>query len=277
MIGKLKKRLVVFLILAAFPILGPGAAAAEKLGGRLTLKQAIEIALKEHPTLKESKEKVTAAKYQIGSSRAAYLPQVAFTNNFYWGNSFPATSGAGTAGGPPGLGGGGTVTTDFYINRVSASQLIYDFGKTLGQIDQSRATFKQTQEDYAGNRQQVVLDARTAYFGYLAAMRARKVTEETVRQNLELVKQAKGFYDVGLRAKIDVTKAEANLFDAEASLIRAKNTVDLTRVTLMTALGLKTWPFQGVEDVIEVTRRPHSPVELKAQAINQRPEIIKNR
>ncbi|MDD2901858.1 MAG: TolC family protein, partial [Syntrophales bacterium] len=277
MIGKLKKRLVVFLILAAFPILGPGAAAAEKLGGRLTLKQAIEIALKEHPTLKESKEKVTAAKYQIGSSRAAYLPQVAFTNNFYWGNSFPATSGAGTAGGPPGLGGGGTVTTDFYINRVSASQLIYDFGKTLGQIDQSRATFKQTQEDYAGNRQQVVLDARTAYFGYLAAMRARKVTEETVRQNLELVKQAKGFYDVGLRAKIDVTKAEANLFDAEASLIRAKNTVDLTRVTLMTALGLKTWPFQGVEDVIEVTRRPHSLVELKAQAINQRPEIIKNR
>ncbi|MFZ5451809.1 MAG: TolC family protein [Thermodesulfobacteriota bacterium] len=276
MTGNLKKRLVVFLFLAAFPVLGPGAAAGEEFGGRLTLKQAIEIALKEHPSLKESKERVTAAKYQIGSSRAAYLPQVAFTNNFYWGNAFPATSGAGNTS-VPGLGGGGLGTSDYYINRVSASQLIYDFGKTLGQIDQSRATYKQTQEDYAGNRQKVVLDARTAYFGYLAAMRARKVTEETVRQNQELVKQARGFYEVGLKAKIDVTKAEANLFDAEASLIRAKNTVGLTHVTLMTALGLKIWPFHGVEDVIEVTRRPRSLTELKAQAMRQRPEIVKNR
>jgi outer membrane protein len=271
------RKVTGLLFSLALLTLGPVAAFPGEGGGRLTLKQAIDIALREHPTLKESKEKVTAAQYQIGASRAAYLPQFTFTNNLYYGNSFPATSGASGTGGPPGLGGVGANTTDYYINRVSASQLIYDFGKTLGQIDQSRATFKQTQEDYAGNRQQVVLNARTAYFGYLAAMRARKVTEETVRQNQELVKQAKGFYEVGLKAKIDVTKAEANLFDAEASLIRAKNAVDLSQVTLMTALGLKTWPYHGVEDVIEVTRQPQSLVELKAQALNQRPEIVKNR
>ena len=272
-----KKGRAVFLALAALLVLGPGAAAAAETGGRLTLKQAIAIGLREHPSLKESKERVSAAKYQIGSARAAYLPQFTFTNNLYWGNSFPATSGAAGTSGPPGLGGVGATTSDYYINRVSASQLIYDFGKTLGQIAQSRATYKQTREDYAGNRQQVVLDVRTSYFGYLAALRARKVTEETVRQNEELVKQARGFYDVGLKAKIDVTKAEANLYDAEASLIRAKNTVDLTRVTLMTAMGLKTWPYHGVEDVIEVTRQPQSLADLKARALNQRPEIVKNR
>ena len=272
-----KKGRAVFLALAALLVLGPGAAAAAETGGRLTLKQAIAIGLREHPSLKESKERVSAAKYQIGSARAAYLPQFTFTNNLYWGNSFPATSGAAGTSGPPGLGGVGATTSDYYINRVSASQLIYDFGKTLGQIAQSRATYKQTREDYASNRQQVVLDVRTSYFGYLAALRARKVTEETVRQNEELVKQARGFYDVGLKAKIDVTKAEANLYDAEASLIRAKNTVDLTRVTLMTAMGLKTWPYHGVEDVIEVTRQPQSLADLKARALNQRPEIVKNR
>ena len=272
-----KKGRAVFLALAALLVLGPGAAAAAETGGRLTLKQAIAIGLREHPSLKESKERVSAAKYQIGSARAAYLPQFTFTNNLYWGNSFPATSGAAGTSGPPGLGGVGATTSDYYINRVSASQLIYDFGKTLGQIAQSRATYKETKEDYAGNRQQVVLDVRTSYFGYLAALRARKVTEETVRQNEELVKQARGFYDVGLKAKIDVTKAEANLYDAEASLIRAKNTVDLTRVTLMTAMGLKAWPYHGVEDVIEVTRQPQSLADLKARALNQRPEIVKNR
>ncbi len=277
MIGNFKKGRVVLLILAALLVLGPAAVPAQEANGRLTLQKAIDIALKEHPSLKESKEKVAAAKYQIGASRAAYLPQFTYTHNLYYGNAFPATSGAAISGGPPGLGALGGATTDFYVNRVSLSQLIYDFGKTPGQISQSRATFQQTREDYAGNRQKVVLDARTAYFGYLAAVRARKVTEETVRQNQELVKQAQGFYEVGLRAKIDVTKAEANLYNAEADLIRAKNAVDLAQVTLMIALGLKTWPYHGVEDVIEVTRQPQSLAELKAQGLNQRPEILRNR
>jgi outer membrane protein len=276
-IGNLKKGQAVFLVLAALLVLVPAAAAAGEAAGRLSLKQAIDIALKEHPSLKESREKVTAAKYQIGAARAAYLPQVTYTYNLYYGNAFPATSGA-TSGGVPGIGSSiGGATTDFYVNRFSLSQLIYDFGKTPGQIDQSRATFHQTEEDYAGNRQKVVLDARTAYFGYLATLRARKVTEETVRQNQELVKQAQGFYQVGLKAKIDVTKAEANLYNAEAELIKAKNGVELAKVTLMTALGLKTFPFAGVEDVMEVTPQPQSLAVLKTQALNRRPEILKNR
>ncbi len=272
-LGKIKAALIFLALLALTPV----AAAAGEAGGRLSLQQTMEIALKEHPSLKQSREKVTAAKYQIGSARAAYLPQVTYTYNVYWGNAFPATSGA-VSGGPPGLGSSlGGATTDFYVNRFSLSQLIYDFGKTPGQINQSRAAFHQTEEDYAGNRQQVVLDARTAYFGYLAAQRARKVTEETVRQNQELVKQAQGFYQVGLKAKIDVTKAEANLYNAEADLIKAKNAVDLAKVTLMTAMGLQTFPYAGVEDVMEVTPKPQSLAELKAQALNRRPEIVRNR
>lgn len=253
-----------------------GAMGAEEANGRLTMQGAIDIALKEHPSLKETREKVAAAKYQIGATQAAYLPQVTYTNNLYYGNAFPATSGAGTSA-SPGIGGIGAQTTDYYVNRFSFSQLIYDFGKTPGLIDQSRSTFQQTREDYAGNRQKVALDARSAYFGHLAALRARKVAEENVAQNQILLKQAQGFYQVGLRAKIDVTKAEANLYDAEAQLIKAKNGVELSKVTLMTAMGLKTFLFKGLEDVLEVTPQPQSQAELKAQALNQRPEILKNR
>jgi len=275
--GKLGKTRAALMLVAMLLAWGPAAALAEEAGARLGLQQAIDVALKEHPTLQESKERVSAAKYQIGATRAAYLPQVTYTHNLYYGNAFPATSGAAIGGGPPGLGSIGAATTDFYVNRFSLNQLLYDFGKTPGLINQSRATFHQTQEEYTGNRQKVVLDVRTAYFGFLAAQRARKVTEETVRQNQELVKQAQGFYEVGLKAKIDVTKAEANLYNAEADLIRAKNGVELTKVNLMTAMGLKTWPYEGVNDVMEVTPQPQSLAELRAQALNRRPEIVRNR
>jgi TolC family type I secretion outer membrane protein len=250
---------------------------AQEGNGRLTIQQAIDVALREHPSLKETREKMAAAQYQIGVSRAAYLPQLSYNAYFLYGNAFPA--GTGPTGGAPGLGAGsiGGKTTDFYTSRFNFTQLIYDFGKTPGQIDQSRATFHQTREDYSGNRQKVVLDARAAFYGYLAAQRAVKVEQDNVAQNQTLLKQAQGFYNVGLRAKIDVTKAEANLYDAEASLIRAKNAADLAQVTLMNALGLKTWPYQKLEDVLDVTPTPLSLPELKAQGLQQRPEILRNR
>jgi len=279
-IGNLQKILTgfLFIFVAFLTIHGDQAAAAEEANGRLTLQRAMDIALKEHPTLKESKERVAAAQYQIGASRAAYLPQASFSSQVFYGNSFPGSTDTGVSTSPAGVGNFGIrKASDFYTNRFSFNQLIFDFGKTPGLIDQSRASFHQSREDYAGNRQLVILDVRTAYFNYLATQRARKVTEETVRQNQELVKQAQGFYDVGLRAKIDVTKAEANLYTAEADLIRAKNAVDLAKVTLMTALGMKTFPFEGLEDVLEIAPIPHTLAELRAQALERRPEMVKNR
>ena len=181
---------------------------------------------------------------------------------------------------PPGVSGfpdTANKATDYFIYRFTLNQLIFDFGKTPGQMAVSRASFGQAGEELAGTRQRVVLEARTAYYGYLAALRAQKVEEENVRQNRELLRQAQGFYKVGVRAKIDVTKAEANLYDAEALLIRAKNAVEVAKVSLMTALGLKTWPFETVVDLPEVIPQVPPLAELKEKALKQRPELVKNR
>jgi len=269
---------VLFFVLAF--ALGPAAGAAE-FPERLTLDEAVAIALKEHPTLRESRDKMDAARYGIGVSRAAYFPQMGFTWNYFYGNSFPRTArGTGAFVTSPSVASALTSTqegTNFYIYRFSLNQLIYDFGKTSGTVDQSKSTFSQTKEDYAGNRQQVVLDLRSAFYGLLAARRAQKVAEENVRQNQELYKQAQGFYNVGLRAKIDVTKAEANLANAEANLIKAKNAVDLARVSLTNAMGLKALPHKELEDVLEVAPQPRPLEELRAFGLERRPEIVKNR
>jgi outer membrane protein len=255
------------------------AAGAEEAGGNLTLKQAIDIAIREHPSIKQARETVAATRDQIGVSRGAYFPQVKFVGNYYYGNSFASTGRISSTATVGGVTGTTSIPTEssLYFYQFQANQLLFDFGKTPGIVDQSRSSFNQSQQDYFGTRQQVVLDARSAYFGYLAAQRAQKVQEETVRQNQDLLKQAQGFYKVGLKAKIDVTKAEANLYQADANLIQAKNNVALAQVTLMNALGLKTWPYKQVEDVLEVAPQPKSLEELTATALQRRPELLKNR
>ncbi len=280
----MQKLRVAYAALISFAMLisalGPAmAVGAEEAGGSLSLKQAIDIALKEHPAVKQARETVAATRDQIGVSRGAYFPQVKFVGNYYYGNSFASTGRISSTATVGGLTGTTSVPSEssLYFYQFQANQLLFDFGKTPGIVDQSRSSFNQSQQDYFGTRQQVVVDARTAYFGYLAAQRAQKVQEETVRQNQDLLKQAQGFYKVGLKAKIDVTKAEANLYQADANLIQAKNNVALAKVTLMNALGIKTWPYKQVEDVLEVTPQPRPLEELTATALQRRPELLKNR
>jgi outer membrane protein len=257
-----------------------GGVQGEEGKGKLTLDEAVQAALKNNPVVAESKERESAAKEQIGVSKSGYYPQVRFTGDYFYGTAFsrrvtgaPEITAPGTVAVPTAI---ERVAADFFIYRFSANQLLYDFGRTPGQVAQSRAGHKQAGEDYANTRQQVVLDTRAAYFEYLASVRAIEVAQENVRQNQELLKQAQGFYDVGLVARIDVTTAEANLANAEAELIRAKNLADVSRVALMTVLGMKTWPYTEVEDILEVSPKPLTLEDLKAQALTQRPEIRRN-
>jgi len=271
----------LFLIIVGLTsLLIVDAAVAEEAGGNLSLDQAIGVALKEHPSVKQFRENMAASREAIGVARANYFPQANFLGSYYYGNAFasslrPQTS-SGAVGGMSSAG-VSTSAGHYYFYQFQANQLLYDFGKTPGTVAESRANFKGSEQDYFGTRQQVVLDLRTAYFGFLAARRAMKVQEETVRQNQELTKQAQGFYQVGLKAKIDFTKAEANLYQAEANLIQAKNNVELAKVTLMNALGIKTWPYKEVDDVLEVTPQPRPLEELLTQAKERRPELQKNR
>jgi outer membrane protein TolC len=257
-----------------------GVAVAEEPGGVLTLEEAVNFALKQNPSVTEFKERMNAAMEQVGVTRSALLPQATFAGTVFYGNAFSSRAGGEAAVAVPG-GTSGAISvptpereiTTFEVYRFSFTQLFYDFGKTPNQVAGSKANFKKTGEDYANTRQQVVLTTRTAYFSYLAARRAIKVAEENVRQNQELLKQAQGFYKVGLRSKVDVTFAESNLANAETELIRAKNLAAVSRVELMTVLALRTWPYQDVEDTLEVTPKRLSIKELKDQALKQRPEL----
>jgi len=60
--------------------------------------------------------------------------------------------------------------------------------------------------DLSNTRQQVVLDAKTAFYGYLAAERAVKVSEENLRLNEDLVRQAQDFTKSGSELKLTLPR-----------------------------------------------------------------------
>jgi outer membrane protein len=254
----------------------PGLAQKEVAGQQLTLPEAIDVALHNHPAIKEYKERSSSAEAQIGISRANLLPQVSSTSSYYYGNSVPSSSLNIPSGfGPLGIGQGNV--SDFTVHSFQVNQLLYDFGKTLGQIGRSKALYDVSKMDLANIRQQVALDVKTAFFGYLAAERAVIVSEDNLRLNEDLVRQAQGFYQVGAKAKIDVTTAAANLYSAQSDLITARNNLQIARVTLMTAMGLKSWPYEGLSYKLDTRPKLVNLSDAKEQALEDRPEYQKSR
>jgi len=210
-------------------------------GKLLTIQDAVQIGLANHPRIKSSSERIGSSQAQLGQQMAAYYPTVS-NSNFYR---------SGTAGSS------GTVNAtaaDTFNSQLTFNMTLYNFGKREGNVQAARETLDATKQDYETTVQDTILSIKQAYYVYLAAQALVNVRKDTVRNRDLLVKQARGFFEVGTRARIDVARAEANLYTAQADLIAAENAVKIAWVTLRNAMGSPRLPEQPVaEDSPEMT------------------------
>jgi outer membrane protein TolC len=101
-----------------------------------------------------------------------------------------------------------------------------------------------------------------------------RVREEAVKSRDLLVNQARGFFEVGTRAKIDVARAESNFYSARADLIAAQNGAQIGLANLKNAMGVDQLPGRPVLPAQLPTPLPILTLdEARAAAYVTRPEL----
>lgn len=125
----------------------------------------------------------------------------------------------------------------FYTPTVSANMLLFDFGKTKAQADLAKNTYESSQFQLQNSINTVIFTVKQSYYNLLFAQQQVKVYEDTVADYTLHLEQAKAYYDIGTKAKIDVLTAEHNLGKAKLGLIQAKNTLKIAYVQLSNAMG----------------------------------------
>jgi outer membrane protein TolC len=88
-----------------------------------------------------------------------------------------------------------------------------------------------------------------------------------------LARQAQGFYEVGTRARIDVARAESNLYLAEADLITAQNAVKVAWAILKNAMGVRDLPERPLVEDVTMAPIPYTLDQAKEIAFAFRPEL----
>ena len=225
----------------------------------LTLDDALLIALDNHPALQAARERIGAQRAVLGQQMAAYYPTISLANQY-------RTSQSSTNG-------GNAHASESYSSQASFNFILYNFGKREGAVQAARETLNATDYNYKTTADSVILGVKQAYYFYLGARALVKVREETVQSRDLLVRQARGFYEVGTRARIDVVRAESNLYNALADLIVVQNAVKVAWVTLKNAMGLRELPERPLVEEAIMTTIPYTLDEAREIAYATRPEL----
>ncbi len=202
----------------------------------LTIDKSIEIALKHSPDIDISRFDFQKAIERSNFQKGYYLPRL----------DLSVTGGKQNISYEDQADLSGTIL----LGRLSASQLIYDFGKTSGQID---AAGKEASAYKASMNQIISLKILTIKTRYYSALKMKSIINVN-HKNIELQKgqlrRAQRYYDSGIKTIIDVSDAQVRLTQAKLDLSNSKYELRLRIALLEESMGYV--PYSGHYDLYHI-------------------------
>ncbi len=239
----------------------------------LTLQEAVETALAQHPTLHIGQATIEAAQQRVKQQVAGYLPRGGYTYTYTRQQRASASATGGVQVGGTQQQRTSSQLLNFNSTNFNFSQLLFDFGRTLDSIRSASATVEANTADLETTRQTVIFNTKQAYYSALASQRLLVVAEETVGQNRKHLEDAQARFDVGVAPRFDVTQAQVQLSNALLNHVTARNNVALGRETLRTAMGVRGPFLFTLVDNLTLGALTLQDEILVAQAYANRPEL----
>lgn len=233
-----------------------------------SLKDCIDIAVNNNPTIRAAIYNEDVYKSQIGQAWANYFPSISA--------GFEASRSGSKYSHVKNLPYSYTrmYNTMAYVPSISADMLLFDFGKTKASADRAKSMYKASKEDTKENINTIIYDIKVTYFNILFAQAQVKVYENTVKDYKLQLEQAWGFYKLGKKAKVDVVTAEYNLGKAQLNLVKAKNILEVAQVQLSKIMGIPDYTNYELSDELLLNKYDITAEDAIKMAFEARPELI---
>jgi outer membrane protein TolC len=264
---RIHRALALGCIAAALLFLVPTGGPAQSSGEALSLRDSVERALTANLNIKRSQEEINAAEAVRHSSMTQFLPTLGSSYNYTYRNQ-ERTS-------PSLLTGRDIVTSpaEQYTFATTFTQpiftgfgLINEYKLTELGLDRAEVSSKLTRQD-------VILDAKNAYFSVLKNQKLMEVAQQTVASIASQKEVSENFYKVGLSPLNDLLQSQVQLANAKQQLTTAQNNLEIARTRFNTVLRRPvTTPVLLVEEVDYATFQ-ESLDDCLAQAQKNRLEV----
>ncbi len=234
---------------------------------QLTLQQAHETALLNHPRIRVGDLRALAARQVTRQFQAAFYPTLSAN-----------VMSVGTAAENTRLAAIGALNNPSILDRnaegLVLSQLITDFGRTANLAGSAKLQAQAEAENAQATRQQILLAVDMSFFSAQQAQSVTRVAEQTVATRQLFLDQVTALASNKIKSELDVSFAKVNLDDAQLLLSKAQNDVRAEFARLSNLLGLRD--AQSWRLVEEPTPPPLSTniADLVQEGLRSRPELI---
>jgi len=265
-----KWRILLYGIILGCLLLRPGFVSAEADGETLNLRQTIEAALQANLELQRSKDEIDAATANKNAATTEFFP----TLNARYGyirRDNPTTQALGTQSGQ---------IVDVIVNPEDEYNFVTSFSQPIftGFALYNRYKIADLGLDIAEfserlTRQNVILDAKNAYYLILKAQKLMDVADDTVKQIAAQKDVAENMYQVGMSPLNDLLQSQVQLANAKQGFITAKNNLELTKSQFNTLLRRPVNSPVSVVDILDFKPWEHDIDYCLALAEDLRLEI----
>jgi len=233
----------------------------------LTLQQAHEAALHDHPRISVAELTALASRQVAREVRAGFFPQVS-ANAVAVGAAKSNTR----------LEAIGALNNPIIFNRgaggLLVSQLITDFGRTANLTRSANLRAQAAENTAQATRDQILLAVDGAYYSALQAQAVTRVAEQTVTNRQVLLDQISTMASNKLKSELDVSFARVNVEDARLLLSRALNDLHASYAQLADLMGqTETKVYRLVEEPVPPAASTNI-ADFIQQALRNRPDLL---
>ncbi len=217
-----------------------GSVSATKI---ISVDDCVKIALQNNPTILSQLLSKDIYKNQIAQAWSNYFPTISaglsYSRNDMLVTNFRFPT---------------QTYNSWNMPTVGVNMLLFDFGKTSTQANVAKKTYEASRETLQSSINDVVYNVKNYYYNLLFLQQQVEVYEDTVLQYQIHLEQAQAYYNIGSKAKIDVSTAAFNLDNAKLTLIQAKNAVDTGFAQLTNAMGVPEFAKFDIKDRLDKKR-----------------------
>jgi len=234
---------------------------------QLSLEQAHEAAVRNHPQIRVADLRALAARQVTREVRAGFFP-----------NLSASVVAVGTTEDNTRLAAIGGLNNPAIYDRnaegLILSQLITDFGRTANLTGSAKLRAQAQADTAQATRQQILLAVDGAFFAAQQAQALTRVAGQTVQTRQIFLEQVTALATNQMRSELDVSFARVNLEDGRLLLSKAQNDLEAALAQLSNLMGLReTGSYRLVEESLPAPLGTNVS-ELVQQALASRPELL---
>jgi outer membrane protein len=203
------------------------------ISGKLSVEDAVKLTLVHNKMLQRTLEERNIAEGQVVSSRSVYLPNLALSAQYRRIDEQTVL--------PPFVPGQGEIpitTLNNYSAGLAVTQPLYAGGAIKAQVQLAKLGALLSDQTILAATQDVVYTTETAYYNLLLSQHLVDISTEAVRAakvHLEDVEKKRAG---GVASNFDVLRAQVELSNFDADLIRSKNAINIARANLIKTMGV---------------------------------------